>query len=90
MFKRLLISVLGVLLLVGVAFAGVNINTADVKELEGLPGIGPAKAKAIVDYRKEHGPFATVDDLSKVQGIGPKMLEQLRNQIEVGKSNKKE
>ena len=90
MFKRLLISVLGVLLLVGVAFAGVNINTADVKELEGLPGIGPAKAKAIVDYRKEHGLFTTVDDLSKVQGIGPKMLEQLRNQIEVGKSNKKE
>lgn len=90
MFKRLLISVLGVLLLVGVAFAGVNINTADVKELEGLPGIGPAKAQAIVDYRKEHGPFATVDDLSKVQGIGPKMLEQLRDQIEVGKSTKKE
>lgn len=90
MFKRLLISVLGILLLVGVAFAGVNINTADVKELESLPGIGPAKAQAIVDYRKEHGPFTTVDDLSKVQGIGPKMLEQLRNQIEVGKSTKKE
>lgn len=90
MFKRLLISVLGVLVLAGVAFAGVNINTADVKELEGLPGIGPAKAQAIVDYRKEHGPFTTVDDLSKVQGIGPKMLEQLRNQIEVGKSTKKE
>jgi len=90
MFKKLLISVLGILLLVGVAFAGVNINTADVKELESLPGIGPAKAQAIVDYRKEHGPFTTVDDLSKVQGIGPKMLEQLRNQIEVGKSTKKE
>ncbi len=53
------------------AGAMVNINTAPADMLvEMLQGIGPAKAKAIVDYRKANGPFKTVDDLAKVKGIG--------------------
>jgi len=56
------------------AQAPVNINTADVKALSTLKGIGPAKAQAIVDYRKANGKFAAADDLAKVKGIGAKIV----------------
>ena len=61
----------------------VDINSASAEELAGLPGIGDAKAKAIVEYRAAE-PFKTVDDLKKVKGIGDKMLESLRPDITVG------
>jgi competence protein ComEA len=60
------------------AGAPVNVNTADAEQLDALPGIGPATAAAIVADRDANGPFATVDDLSRVRGIGPAKLEQLR------------
>jgi competence protein ComEA len=56
----------------------ININSASETELEGLPGVGPVTAAAIVDYRTQNGPFATVDDLIDVTGIGPSTLEQIR------------
>lgn len=59
----------------------VNINTADASALETLSGIGPAKAAAILAYRQEHGPFRSVDDLLDVSGIGPKVLDQIRDAI---------
>ena len=49
----------------------IDLNTASQPELEALPGIGPTTAQAILAYRDEHGPFASVDDLGEVQGIGP-------------------
>lgn len=58
--------------------APVNVNTADVEQLDALPGIGPATAAAIIADRDANGPFASVDDLSRVRGIGPAKLEQLR------------
>ena len=61
----------------------ININSATVSELDSLPGIGPAKAQAIVDYRDQNGPFRTIDDLLNVPGIGPKILETIRDQITV-------
>lgn len=57
----------------------VNVNTATPAQLEMLPGIGPARARAIVEYRREHGPFKSVDDLVQVSGIGAKALEQIRS-----------
>ena len=65
----------------GKGIATVNINTADSVELSSLPGIGSAKAAAIVEYRTEHGHFTTVDDLTKVQGIGKKVLNKIRDLI---------
>lgn len=66
------------------ADASVNLNTASVAELEGLKGIGAAKAQAIVEHREKNGQFQSVDDLKLVRGIGDKMLEQLRPQVTVG------
>jgi competence protein ComEA len=62
----------------------ININTADEAQLTSLKGIGPVKAKAITQYRQEHGPFKTVDDLKKVPGIGDKTLASLKPFITVG------
>ena len=56
----------------------ININTADIKELEKLPRIGPATAKKILDLRKEKGGFKKKEDLLEVKGIGPKTLEKIR------------
>ena len=60
------------------AGAPVNVNTAGAAALEGLPGIGPALAAAIVEHRQRSGPFATVDELIEVSGIGPAKLAQIR------------
>lgn len=62
----------------GTGSGTVDINTADAGSLETLPGIGPSLAAAIVEHRRRHGPFATVDNLIDVSGIGPVKLEQIR------------
>ena len=67
----------------GGASGTVNINTASASELEKLPGIGPALAQRIVEYRDSHGPFASVDSLTDVPGIGKAKLEGLREQATV-------
>ena len=59
----------------------IPINTADVHDLDRLPGIGPTKAQAIVDYRTEHGPFQSTDQLLEVSGIGEATLEGLLDYI---------
>ena len=56
----------------------VNVNVATAQQLELLPGVGPARAKAIVEYRKAEGPFERLEGLLKVSGIGPRALERLR------------
>lgn len=58
-----------------------NLNTATVEELTGLPGIGEARAKAILDYRSQVGRFRSADELKKVSGIGAKMFERIKDQI---------
>lgn len=61
----------------------VNLNTADEQALDALPRIGPALAGRIVQWRVKNGPFTSVDDLLAVSGIGPKMLETLRDLVTV-------
>ena len=62
----------------------ININTATASQLTALNGIGEIKAAAIVEYRRQHGNFSSVDDLLNVRGIGEKILEGLRDQVTVG------
>lgn len=56
----------------------VNINTADKDLLTQLPGIGPVTADTIIQYRKDNGQFGSIDELTKVKGIGNKTLEKLK------------
>lgn len=72
-------------------FAGpVNVNTADAQTIsEELSGIGLTKAKAIVDYRKKHGPFKNADELSLVKGIGERTVDRNRADIRVSAPKKK-
>lgn len=61
----------------------ININTASIELLETLPGIGPAKASAIVQYRQQHGAFQRLEDLLNVKGIGPATFESIKNLVTV-------
>ena len=65
-------------------FRWVNINTANIKSLaKNIKGVGVKKAQAIVLYRKTHGPFKRIDDIVKVKGIGPKLLEKNRADLRI-------
>ncbi|MEK6787946.1 MAG: ComEA family DNA-binding protein [Pseudomonadota bacterium] len=62
----------------------ININTADAKTLdEGLLGVGPAKAQAIIDWRKQKGPFKTVAGLMAVKGMGASLIERNKDRLSV-------
>ena len=97
--KPLMVSALALLVLVAASVGAeaedksssglVDINTAASAELETLPGIGPALARKIVEFREQNGPFRTVDDLLKIRGIGEKSLERFRDRIVAGQSKKK-
>jgi competence protein ComEA len=61
----------------------VNLNTAQSNELQTLPGIGPAKAEAIIEYRETNGPFKSTEGLKEISGIGDKTFEKLKDLISV-------
>jgi len=66
------------------ALAALNLNSATKEELVALPGIGPAKAQAILDYRNAHGGFKSLEELKDVNGIGAKRYEKLKGELTVG------
>lgn len=59
----------------------VNINTADEKELDSLPGIGPAMAKRIIEYRESQGGFQHIEDIKKIKGIGEAKFNKMKDKI---------
>ena len=88
-FAIILKSIALSLLLATSAFAAdkVNINTADAAALDAvLVNVGPAKAQAIVDYRKANGVFKSAEELAMVKGIGLKTVEKNRDRIELGRT----
>lgn len=74
---------IGLMLVTAITLAApVNINTADAKTLaENIKGIGPKKAQAIVVYRRENGPFKSLQELTKVKGIGEKFIEKNKTEL---------
>ena len=82
--KRLFLILVACFAFASAVFAGqVNLNTANEVELETLKGIGPVKAKSIVDYRTRNGSFKAVDDLEQVPGFGKKTVDKLRADLMV-------
>lgn len=84
MFKTIRLLCLSFILAAGIAIAGgpVNVNTADAATIAAsLDGVGESRAEAIVAYRDEHGPFSSLDDLRKVKGIGPAIIEKNKENI---------
>ncbi len=63
--------------------AVINLNTANVTQLQTLSGIGKSKATAIIEYRENNGEFSHIDELTLVKGIGDKLLKKLEGKIEV-------
>jgi len=84
--KKILLVVFACFAFMGLAFAGtpVDLNTASQAQLESVKGIGPVKAKAVIEYRTKNGPFKSVDDLQKVTGFGKPSVGKLRSEVTVG------
>lgn len=81
--KKTCLMILLLIFLATAAFAQININTANDDELASLPGIGKVKAEAIIEHRQQYGNFETVQDLTKVKGIGNKTLTKIKADITV-------
>lgn len=92
MFKQALSSIAAFALFfsIGSAFAAVDVNTANSDALRGIKGIGPAKAKAILDERQAHGPFKDASDLgTRVKGMGGKTVQRLEAEgLTIGSASK--
>lgn len=92
MFKQALSSIAAFALIfsIGSAWAAVDVNTANSDALRGIKGIGPAKAKAILDERQAHGPFKDANDLgTRVKGMGGKTVQRLEAEgLTVGAASK--
>ena len=73
--NKILLALVAFFMTIGMAFAAVDINSADEKGLDAIKGVGPAKAKLIVDERKKNGPYKSLDDVAaRVKGIGEKTV----------------
>lgn len=84
--KKLIFAFVGLVLMAfaGLASAVVDLNAATAEELQAIKGIGPAKSKAIIEYRDKNGPFKSVEDLDNVKGFGKKTVDKLRPELSIG------
>lgn len=82
--KKIVASLMASLLMCASAWAAVDLNSATQSELESVKGIGPAKAKQIVDYRQKNGPFKSVEALAEVKGFGKSSVSKLKTELVVG------
>ncbi len=82
--KTVIGSLLVGLLLSATAWAAVDLNSATQSELEAVKGIGPAKAKQIVEHRQKNGPFKSVDALTDVKGFGKASVAKFKHELVVG------
>jgi competence protein ComEA len=90
LIRTLIVALLPLGTMAGAWAGPVDINRADAATIaKELNGVGASKAKAIVEYREKNGAFKTADDLGKVKGIGPKMIERNRANIRTGEPVKK-
>ena len=80
--KKFLLILVALISISGVSFA-VDLNKATQAELEALNGIGPAKAKAIIDYRTKNGAFKSADDLDKVKGVGKGIIAKISGEVTI-------
>jgi len=86
--KKLLLYLILYFAFSGIAYSDVDLNTATRAELESVKGIGPSRAEAIIEYRKQHGSFKKVDDLGRIKGFGDKSVDKLRGEVTVGSADK--
>jgi competence protein ComEA len=84
MLKKLLIVLLASFALCSFAIAAADLNTASQQQLEAIKGIGPQKAKAIIEYRAKNGAFKTTEDVMKVPGIKEGIYNKIKGEITVG------
>lgn len=82
--KKLFMALLAGLLLNTPAMAALDINTAPQSELETVKGIGPAKAKSIVEFRQKNGAFKNLDELAGVKGFGKASVAKIKHELTVG------
>ncbi|MCK5517530.1 MAG: helix-hairpin-helix domain-containing protein [Desulfobulbaceae bacterium] len=86
--KKIYLALFLALFLATAAFAEININKATVEDFVTLSGIGPVKAEAIVQYRKEHGDFKNIEGIKEVTGIGDKTFENIKKELTVDTKEK--
>ncbi len=86
--KKILVALLISLAFSFSTYAAIDLNTANRSQLESINGIGPKKAKAIMDYRKKHGDFKSIGELENVNGIGSETLKSIRKKVIVSSQAK--
>lgn len=84
MLKKMLIALVASFAFCSFAMAAVDLNTASQQQLEAIKGIGPQKAKAIIEYRAKNGAFKTTEDIMKVPGIKEGVYSKIKSDITVG------